>query len=315
MITSVRGWTMGSEIETTFVSPYFLDSTGDGLVGHLAGAEYRLGREASSEFGEAWAPPEADNEFLGSTILFYTKDTGHPVRFIAPDSTRDITTTSIPESRIIRSGDNGAFYWWIEWGGQLDIVADNEVIRDELRSVIFGIWDYIKNSGKFEAANLDLEWVGSLPGKREYRRFLGDHVLTQNDILQQTDFDDAVAFGGWSIDLHPVEGMYAAQAGALQRYSNGIYAIPFRSYYSRNVATLLVAGRDISATHVAFGSTRVMATCGAGGEAAGVGASLAIDLGVRPRELAKNHAHQLQQLLLRQDASIFGVANDDGAPG
>lgn len=311
VVRSVRGWTMGSELWTEFRSPYFLDCTGDGLIGHLAGAEYRLGREARDEFGESWAPEVADEEFLGSTILFYTKDLGRPVKFVAPDSAKDITQTPIPTSRILRSGDSGAHYWWIEWGGMLDIVHDNERIRDELRSVIFGIWDYIKNSGRFDAETLDLEWVGALPGKREYRRFLGDYVLTQNDILGQTEFDDAVAFGGWSIDLHPVEGMYATEAGAHQRYSDGIYGIPFRSYYSRNVANLLMAGRNISASHVAFGSSRVMATCGAGGEAAGTGAALALDLGVRPRELAAKHAAELRQLLLRQDASVFGVRNED----
>jgi hypothetical protein len=311
VVTAVHGWTMGSEIDTTFIASYVIDASGDGLVGFLAGADHRLGREGRDEFGEEWAPEEPDEEFLGSTLLFYTKDAGHPVEFVAPDSAKDILSTPIPESRIIRSGDNGAHYWWIEWGGELDIVHDNERIRDELRSVIFGIWDYIKNSGRFDAATLDLEWVGSVPGKREYRRFLGDHVLTQNDILDQVDFPDAVAFGGWSIDLHPVDGMYGTVAGAHQRYSDGLYGIPFRSYYSRNVANLLMAGRDISATHVAFGSSRVMATCGAGGEAAGTGAALALDLGVRPRELATTHSDRLQQVLLRQDASLFGVRNTD----
>jgi hypothetical protein len=312
VITSVRGWTMGSEIETDFTSPYFFDCTGDGLIGHLAGAEYRLGREARAEFNEAWAPEVADGEFLGSTILFYTKDVGKPVTFIPPDSAKDITTTPIPMSRVIRSGDNGAFYWWIEWGGEIDIVHDNERIRDELRSVIFGIWDYIKNSGKFDAETLDLEWIGAQPGKREYRRFVGDYTLNQNDILEQYEFEDAVGFGGWSIDLHPVQGMYATEAGAHQRYSDGIYGIPFRSYYSRNIDNLLFAGRDISASHVAFGSSRVMATCAVGGEAIGTAASLAIDLEVRPRELANKHINELRQLLLRQDASVFGVANTDG---
>nr|WP_261166507.1 FAD-dependent oxidoreductase [Microbacterium sp. Marseille-Q6965] len=311
IIRSVRGWTMGSEIWSEFRSPYFLDCTGDGLIGHLAGADYRLGREARHEHGEEWAPEVADREFLGSTILFYTADRGRPVEYVAPDSAIDIRDTPIPTSRILRSGDSGAHYWWIEWGGELDIVDDNERIRDELRGVIFGIWDYIKNSGRFEAEKLDLEWVGAIPGKREYRRFLGDHVLTQNDILGQVDFPDAVAFGGWSIDLHPVKGMYSTEAGALQRYSDGIYGIPFRSYYSRNVANMLMAGRDISATHVAFGSSRVMATCGVGGEAAGTGAALALDLGVRPRELAERHPEALRQLLLRQDAGVFGVRNAD----
>ncbi|GAA1922596.1 hypothetical protein GCM10009775_13800 [Microbacterium aoyamense] len=311
VVRSVTGWTMGSEIETVFESPLFVDATGDGLIGHLAGADHRIGREARAEYDEDWAPEVADDQLLGSTILFYTKDAGKPVRYVPPDSAKDITRTPIPESRIIRSGDSGAKYWWIEWGGELDIVHDNETIRDELRSVIFGIWDHIKNSGKFDAETLDLEWVGTMPGKREYRRFLGDHVLNQRDILEQRVFDDAVAFGGWSIDLHPVEGMYATSAGAHQRYSDGIFGIPLRSLYSRNVANLLLAGRDISASHVAFGATRVMATCATTGEAVGTAASLALDLGVRPRALATEHAHELQQLLLRQDASIFGVANSD----
>ena len=310
-IDHVRGWTMGSELWTTFRSAFYVDGTGDGLIGALAGAHFRMGREARDEFGESWAPPIADRQFLGSTILFYTKDAGHPVDFVAPASAKDIATTPIPRTRIIRSGDRGAHYWWIEWGGELDIVADNERIRDELRSVIFGIWDHIKNSGEFDAANLDLEWVGTLPGKREYRRFVGDHTLTQNDILGQTEFADAVAFGGWSIDLHPVEGMYASTLGAHQRFPRGVYGIPLRSYYSANVRNLFMAGRDVSATHIAFGSSRVMATCAVGGEAVGTAASLAIDLGVSPRELASESAERLRQLLLAQDASVIGVRNDD----
>jgi len=150
-VRSVTGWTMGSEIRTVFRGPLFLDCTGDGLVGRLVGARHRLGKESRSEFGEDWAPEQPVREFLGSTLLFYTKDLGHPVKYVAPESAKDISTTPIPSSRIIRSGDSGAHYWWIEWGGTLDIVDDNEAIRDELRSVILGIWDHIKNSGEFDA--------------------------------------------------------------------------------------------------------------------------------------------------------------------
>jgi len=196
-IISVTGWTMGSEIRTIFRAPVFLDCTGDGLIGRLVGARHRLGKESRAEFDEEWAPKEPIREFLGSTLLFYTKELGHPVKFVAPESAKDISTTPIPATRIIRSGDSGAHYWWIEWGGQLDIVDDNERIRDELRSVILGIWDHIKNSGEFDADNLTLEWIGNLPGKREYRRFVGDHTLRQQDVLDQVEFDDGVAFGGW----------------------------------------------------------------------------------------------------------------------
>ncbi|WP_010204691.1 FAD-dependent oxidoreductase [Salinibacterium sp. PAMC 21357] len=310
-IASVTGWTMGSEIETQFSAPVFIDCTGDGLIGHLAGASYRVGRESSAEFGESWAPEIADDELLGSSLFFYTKDAGHAVPYVAPLNAKDISSTPIPMNRIIRTGDNGCDYWWIEWGGLLDTVTNNEEIRDELWSVVFGIWDYIKNSGKFDADNLTLEWVGSLPGKREYRRFWGDYTLTQNDILAQRKFDDAVAFGGWSIDLHPVEGVYAEKPGAQQRYSNGSYDIPYRCLYSADVNNLLFAGRNISATHVAFGSTRVMATCATQGQAVGTAAHLVTTLGVSPRNLGDDHIALLQQTLQREDAPIIGVSIDD----
>lgn len=310
-IESVTGWTMGSEIETIFDAPLFIDCTGDGLVGHLAGASYRVGREARAEFGEEWAPETADDELLGSSIFFYTKDTGRASKFVAPSIAKDITATPIIRNRVIRTGDNGCDYWWIEWGGEIDTVAENERIRDELWSVVFGIWDHIKNSGEFDAETLSLEWVGSVPGKREYRRFVGDHTLTQHDILDQVEFDDAVAFGGWSIDLHPVEGVYAEKAGAQQRHSAGTYDIPFRSLYSVDVPNLLFAGRNISASHVAFGSTRVMATCATQGQAVGTAAALAGRLGVTPRELGTTHLAELQRTLLREDAPVIGVRVDD----
>jgi len=307
IINSATGWTMGSEIETEFIAPMFVDCTGDGLVGYLAGAEFRVGRESRELYGETLAPEVADKELLGSSLFFYSKDAGHPVPFIAPLNAKNISATSIPSNRIMRTGDNGCDYWWIEWGGHIDTVSDNETIRDELWSIVFGIWDFIKNSGNFNAENLTLEWVGSIPGKREYRRFIGDYTLTEGDILGQRKFDDAVAFGGWSIDLHPVEGVYAQEPGAKQLYSNGTYGIPFRSLYSRNVSNLLFAGRNISASHVAFGSTRVMATCSTLGQAAGTAAHLASKFNLSPRDLSSKQLPLLQQTLLREDAPVFDV--------
>jgi hypothetical protein len=313
-IASVTGWQMGSERELTFTSPVFLDCTGDGLIGYLAGAEHRVGREARAQHGESLAPEVGDVNVLGSTILFYTKDAGRPVPFVAPSFAIDVARTSIPERRIIRSGDNGCAYWWIEWGGELDTIHDNERIRNELWGVIYGIWDYIKNSGKFpDADTMTLEWVGSMPGKRESRRLIGDHVLTQHDILDQVRFEDTVAFGGWSIDIHPPQGVYAYQTASSHTFADGVYEIPYRSLYSRNVDNLLFAGRNLSATHVAFASARVMATCATLGEAAGTAAAMCAARGVTPRQLYERHRRDLVQTLLRQDASVLGVANDDPA--
>ncbi|UQZ85166.1 putative FAD-binding dehydrogenase [Paenibacillus konkukensis] len=310
-IRSVTGWMMGSERRIRFESAIFADCTGDGLVGFLAGAKYRVGREAKHEYNEDWAPDTADGITLGSTLLFYTKDAGHPVKYVPPGFAKDITQTSIPIKRVIRSGDSGCHYWWIEWGGELDTVHENERIRDELWAVIYGIWEYIKNSGKFDAEHMTLEWVGSLPGKREYRRFIGDYVLNQNDILAQREFEDRVAFGGWSIDLHPPQGMYSAESGSKHLHADGIYHIPFRSLYSANVSNLMFAGRNISASHVAFGTTRVMATCAVIGEAAGTGAALAVQHGATPRAVYREHLAELQQTLLRQDASVIGLRSAD----
>lgn len=310
-IRSATGWMMGSERRIRFTGDMYLDCTGDGLVGFLAGAKYRLGREARHEYNEIWAPEQADDVTLGSTLLFYTKDAGHPVKFVPPSFAKDITATSIPMKRVIRSGDSGCHYWWIEWGGELDTVHENERIRDELWAVIYGVWDYIKNSGKFDADTMTLEWVGSIPGKREFRRFVGDYVLTQNDIIAQEPFHDRIGFGGWSIDLHPPQGMYATESGSKNMHPDGVYSIPFRSLYSVNVGNLLFAGRNISATHVAFGTTRVMATCAVMGEAAGTAASLCGKLGVTPRQLYSEHLETLQQSLLRQDASIVGLSLRD----
>ncbi len=310
-ITSVTGWMTGSERRIRFESQIYIDCTGDGLIGFLAGADFVIGRESREQYQEDWAPEIADNITLGSSILFYTKDTGQPVKYIPPNFAKDILKTPIPINRVIRSGDSGAHYWWIEWGSEHDTIHDNELIRDELWSVIYGIWDYIKNSGNFDAENLTLEWVGNIPGKREHRRFIGDYVLNQNDILNQENFEDNIGFGGWSIDLHSTKGMYSEDRGAKHIFPDGTYPLPYRTIYSRNTSNLFFAGRNISASHVAFGSTRVMGTCAVLGEAAGTGAAICVDKSITPREIFQHYLTELQQALLKNDASIVGITNKD----
>lgn len=312
-IESVTGWMQGSERRIVFESELFIDCTGDGLIGAIADVEYSIGREARDVYNETLAPDISDDELLGSTLLFYTKDAGEKVDYYAPAFAKNIFDTPIPENRIIRSGDTGTQYWWIEWGGELDTVHDNERIRDELMGVIFGIWDYIKNSGKFEADNLTLEWVGSVPGKREYRRFVGEYVLKQQDIEDQVLFKDRIGFGGWSIDLHPPQGMYTENAGAKHSVADGIYHIPYRILYSQRVNNLLFAGRNVSASHVAFGSIRIMATCAIMGEAAGTAAAFAVNKGVTPHKIYTDYLNEYQQLLLKNDASVLGIQNKDEA--
>lgn len=292
---------------------FFADCTGDCRLGVEAGADFRLGREARSEFNEELALKEADHATLGSSILFTARDYGRPMPFTPPAWARKVTKEML-RFRGIRSWDYG--YWWIEWGGDRDTIRDNERIRHELLSIVLGVWDYIKNSGEIPtSANWAMDWLGMIPGKRGSRRLLGDHILTQNDLLGKTpDFPDAVAIGGWGMDDHPPGGFDKPELKPNTFVTPPFpYNIPLRSLYSRNVANLFLAGRNISATHVAFTSTRVMATCSVIGQAVGTAAALCAKRNLLPRQLAGDgqRIQELQQLLLRDDQTIRDRRNED----
>ncbi len=311
-IQSVRAFCSQNSTAYEIAAPLFCDASGDGIVGFLAGAAFRMGAEAGSEFGEKFAPPQATQELLGHTMYFYSKDTGRPVKFVPPSfALKDIA--QVPRWRDFSAGDYGCRLWWIEWGGLRDTVHDSEAIKWELWKVVYGVWHHVKNSGRFpEAANLTLEWVSTIPGKRESRRFEGDHTLTQSDIVEQRRHDDAVSFGGWAIDLHPADGVFSEKDGCQQWHSKGIYQIPYRCLYSRNITNLFLAGRIISASHVAFGSARVMATGAHNAQAVAVAAWLCRRDQRKPRELlAAPRRADLQRELQRGGQYIPGVGLSD----
>jgi hypothetical protein len=295
-------------------APLFCDASGDGIVGFLAGAAFRMGAESRAEFGEGFAPEQASAELLGHSLYFYSKDTGRPVKFTPPSfALTDIT--KIPRWRQFNAKEHGCKLWWVEHGGLLDTVHDTERIKWELWQVVYGVWHHIKNSGQFpEAENLTLEWIGHIPGKRESRRFEGDYILRQQDIVEQRSQPDAVAFGGWAIDLHPAEGVFSEKPGCTQWHAKGVYQIPYRCLFSRNITNLFLAGRILSASHVAFGSSRVMATCAHVGQAVGAAAALCRRDGVNPRALTEpGRMAALQRALLRTGQHIPGIALHDDA--
>lgn len=307
-VEEVHAFCSQNSTEYNVRATWFCDASGDGILAFLAGAAFRMGAESESEFGEKFAPSEAYGELLGHTIYFYSKDTGRPVKYVPPAyALKDIA--DIPRYKSFKADEFGCKLWWIEYGGRLDTVHETEKIKWELWKVVYGVWDYIKNSGAFpEAENLTLEWVGNIPGKRESRRFEGEYMLRQQDIVEQKTFDDAVAYGGWSIDLHPADGVFSEKPGCNQWHSKGIYSIPFRCYYNRNIANLFFAGRIMSATHVAFGSTRVMGTAAHGGQAVGMAAALAVKNCWAQDDFSKKEAVELlQQELLRTGHHIPGL--------
>ncbi len=289
----------------------FIDCTGDSRLGLESGAEFRIGREAAAEFGESLGVEKADRKTLSSSILFTSRDYGRPMPFHPPEWARKVTREQL-RFRNTDAWDYG--YWWIAWGGQKDTIRDEERIRFELLSIVLGVWDYIKNSGDHpSSANWAMDWIGFIPGKRESRRLVGDHILTQAD-LERGDIEDAVAIGGWPMDDHPPAGFDRPnQKPTRQVQLDQVYNIPYRSLYSRNVRNLMMAGRNISCTHTAFTSTRVMATCAVVGQAAGTAAALCVRDGVEPRKIwrDKRRLEELQQTLLRDDQTIRGRTNQD----
>jgi hypothetical protein len=296
-----------SQNSTTYrlEAPFFCDASGDGIVAFLAGAAFRMGAEKKEEFDEGFAPAEEYGELLGHSMYFYSKDVGYPVHY-HPPSFASKNIEKIIKYRSFSLEDQGCRYWWLEYGGRLDTIHETETIKWELWKVIYGVWDYIKNSGKFpESANHTLEWVGTIPGKRESRRFEGDYMMSQKDIIEQRVHEDAISYGGWAVDLHPADGVFSERAGCNQWHSKGIYQIPLRSIYSKNIDNLWFAGRIISASHVAFGSTRVMATCGYTAQVLGPATRMCITEKIVPRDLIdQDRMSRLQKYLLRNGQFI-----------
>ena len=301
-IVSVRGWQLTTETWHTVEAKYFADCSGDSILAPLTGAEFRVGREAAGEFGEDIEPAEADQHTMGMSCLIQTREMDHAVPYTPPDWANEyLTDDDLPNRGHEVVGNN---FWWIELGGEDDSIHDTERLRDELLKVTFGVWDHIKNRGDHGADNWAIEWIGFLPGKRESRRYVGDHILTQNDVRAEGKFDDLVAYGGWSMDDHHPGGIRYAGPPTIFHPAPSPYGIPYRSLYSRNIANLWFAGRNISATHAALSSTRVMATCAIIGQAVGTAAAIALQAGLSPRGVYEQRIGEVQAALMEDDCYL-----------
>ncbi|MCC5844185.1 MAG: FAD-dependent oxidoreductase [Verrucomicrobia bacterium] len=294
----------------------YIDCTGDGRLGLEAGAAFVHGREARERFGEQHAQEVSDSKTLGSSLLYQARRHDQPMPYTPPAWARTFTAEDLRLRLRIDdpTHEDGLEYgfWWAEWGGELNTITDNERIRDELLAILFGVWDFIKNSGRFpQSANWALDWFGWIPGKRESRRFIGRHILSESDVLLARAHSDTIAYGGWPIDLHPPAGVDAADEPPCRHiHVPNLYGIPLRCCMARDIDNLYFAGRNLSATHVAFASTRVMGTCAAVGQGLGTAAALAVRENLDPEALVAA-APRIQQLLLRNDAFLPGVRSRD----
>ena len=280
-----------------FSAPLFADCTGDGTIGYLAGAEYMSGRESRSTYNEPTAPEVADNLTMGLSVQWFSENMDHPITY--PDINWGLPWN---EDKVfaLKKGD-----WDWETGMGKDMVMETEFIRDYGLLVVFSNWSYLKNHYSLheEFKNETLKWVAYIGGKRESRRLVGDYVLTENDLTCQNFLSDGTAPTSWTIDLHypDPENLDQFDGEAFRSIAKHIeiypYPIPFRCLYSKNIENLMMAGRDISVSHVALGTVRLMRTGGMMGEVVGMAASVCTEKSVKPRELYENYFSELEKMM------------------
>ncbi len=303
-IVSVTGKSITSGKDYRFRGKLFADCTGDGNLGFLSGADFRVGREAKSETGEPRAPEKSDHLVMGTSVQWNSTRMDQPVTFprTSPWSVSFDEETSVKTSK----GD-----WDWETGALRDQVTEIELIRDYALRVIYGNWDFLKNRSieKENFARHKLTWVAYIGGKRESRRLLGDVVLKEQDILEDRKFSDGSFTTTWDVDLHyPIrENGFTGEPFQSRADMRKIkpYQVPYRCLYSRNVSNLLMAGRNISVTHVALGTVRVQRTTGMAGEVIGMAASVCMNQNCLPRDVYEKHFSDLDVLM------STGIGNPD----
>lgn len=327
-LKSVECRVANAELDLSLQAKVFIDCTGDGVIAAEAGCEWRMGSEGKAEFNEPHAPSEANADIMGNSIHFKTKDMGRPAPFKLPTWAIEHTDGRYfyDQGRLPKEVRGG--YWWIEIGVPYDTIHEAETIRHELTRHTLGVWDWIKNKDPKTmklAENYALDWIGQVPGKRESRRIMGRYLMNEWDAIRCTVHPDEIAFGGWFIDIHTPGGLLAetSEPASAEGYSEtseyafrsyaGPYGIPLRMLVSKDIDNLMMAGRNVSATHCALATVRVMATTALMGQAAGVAAALAVEKGTNLAAVCEQDYGTVQQRLLRDGCFLPSVRNEDAA--
>ena len=298
-IVSIKAWQSNAETFHVISARYFADCSGDSILQPLSGARCMYGREAKADFNERIPPDVADRKTMGMSCLFQIRETDHPVPYTPPTWAYTYETD---DDLPYKDHDKENNFWWIELGGEWDCIHDTDRCRDELLKICYGVWDHMKNRGDHGVENWELEWIGFLPGKRESRRYVGKYIVTQNDVEAEGRFDDIVAYAGWSMDDHFPEGFYYNKGHpTIYHPAPQPWGLPLRCMISENIENLVFAGRNISVTHAALSSSRVMATCAILGQALGTAVSQALQDGCQVENV---DISKLQQTLMEDDCYI-----------
>lgn len=288
---------------------YFADCSGDGFVAYKAGADYTMGREIRTVYGENLAPEIPGFLTFGITLKWRSKEADTLITFPKLPWAVQFSDQSVLKSKANR--------WFWETGFQKDQIRDAEENRDYMLRVIYGNWSFLKNSPdtKSEYAKLALDEVSYIAGKRESRRFFGDVIFTQKDVEGGwKQYSDALVAGTYPMDQHfpsSENSIYfpGAEFQAMFKHDHHpigydlvyvhpeqklpVYFIPYRCLYSRNIKNLFFAGRNVSASRMAFSSTRVQACTGMMGEVVGYAAGLCVRYKCKPAQVYSDHLGEL----------------------
>lgn len=298
-IRSVKAWQSNAETFHVVEAEYFADCSGDSVLSTLTGAEFMYGRESKSDFDESIPPDVSDKKTMGMSCLFQIRETENYVPFTPPKWAYKYTSD---EDLPFKDHNKENNFWWIEVGGEWDCIHETDRCREELLKICYGVWDHMKNHGDHGVENWELEWIGFLPGKRESRRYVGKYIVNQNDVENEGRFHDIVAYAGWSMDDHFPEGFYYKKGyPTIFHPAPAPWGLPLRCMISKNIENLCFAGRNISVTHAALSSSRVMATCSILGQALGT----AVAQSVKDNVCLENvDIEKLQQTLMADDCFI-----------
>ena len=269
-----------------FSGRLYVDATGHGTIGALAEADWDMTPKDRMGMSNMWAWGEGDKD----------------VEFPETPWALDLTMRDFPYPR----DHHGQWFW--ESGFNKDALGDAEGIRDWNLRAVFGAFNAMKNKdGAAKHKTAYLTWIAYIGGPRESRRLMGDVVLTQDDVVTKKDFKDGCVPSTWSIDLHYPKEQYAKKFPDNPFISIAVhdrridrkygYPVPYRCFYSRNVDNLFMAGRCISVTHQALGTTRVMKTCGMMGEVVGKASWVCVTRGCSPRDVYQQYWDVMHELL------------------
>ena len=290
----------------------FLDSTGDGALGYLVGADFEQTEKGHMGASNLWNIKCLceDESPLSAELQAACEEAKFPSCPWAIDLSdkpfpgREQGPTEAAPDKTDRPISIGNWFW--ESGFDRDPINDMERIRDLNFRAVYGAWDAIKNVEKRYPAH-QLNWVAYIAGKRESRRLLGDVILTADDLRNGKKFEDGCFPCTWGIDTHFPNKRYSKGHEGDEFISDytrgkgyeyeGPYWAPYRCLYSRNISNLFMAGRDISVTHEALGAVRVMKTTGAMGEIVGMAAAICKRHQCKPRDVYTSHLSELKEAM------------------